>query len=57
MVKTEKYVAIIIETTVMRYFARSKVSRGFVYKKCWLDIASSFQVKTVVLSREVGYLL
>lgn len=57
MVKTEKDVAIITETTVMRYFARSKVSRGFVYKKCWLDIASSFQVKTVVLSREVGYLL
>ena len=39
----------------MKYFARSKLFGSLVHKKkLWIDITSSFQVRILILSREVG---
>ena len=43
--------------TDMRYFAMGKLFRGKVHEKSFsLNMASSFQVRIRILSREVGYL-
>ena len=40
----------------MRYFPGSKLSRSLVHMKHFeFDITSSFQVKILILSREVGH--
>ena len=42
--------------TDMRHFARSKLSRSLVPKKTnWRDMINSLQVRTLILSKEVGY--
>ena len=44
--------------TDTRYFARNKVSGSLVHKKkFWLDKTSSFQVRILILPKELGYLL
>ena len=41
----------------MRYFTRGKFSRSLVHMKNFgVDMTSSFQVRILILSREVGYL-
>ena len=47
-----------IEATDIRHITRSKFSRSLVHKKkVFFDMASSFQVRIHILSREFGYLL
>ena len=43
-------------TTDMRYFARSKFLGSLVLKKTfWVDMTSTFQVRILISSKEVGY--
>ena len=51
--KYQQFLNFEVTVTDMRYFIRSKCS---LREKIWLDVASSLQVRTLILLREVGYL-